>query len=118
MDKSKQGVPVAVNFKMPEGSMTTSDRSYRDVYKLTPQQFIDVLRKAIEDTPEEHRHRLVLEISATGGEYAEPNIDIRYWRPETEQEALSRENHARQVKERREARERAEYARLRAKFGD
>ncbi len=75
------------------------------------------LQGYLEQVPEEYRDKATIEITSQSDyDYHKPCIEISYHRPPTDQEKQDRLEDERQHSEAREARDRQEYYRLRAKF--
>jgi hypothetical protein len=82
---------------------------------LPVSRMIDLLQQSLLNVPEEYRKDAMLKIYATG-DYARAHLNIQYDRPETDGERRAREQHDSRLMGEYEARERAEYARLKAKY--
>lgn len=78
--------------------------------------FISRLQKALDTIPAEHRASARFHIWATG-DYAHAYVDVRYTRPENDEERAARVARDDEYRARGEAEERAYYERLKAKFG-
>lgn len=104
-----------------------SSESWRSDNNQLPMRlpaFVAWMKEVLEDVPEEFRDSVVVELEHEG-DYDGPGyaeFHIYYDRDETDEELADRENEriARQESEARaqEGRERAEFERLKAKFGD
>ena len=83
--------------------------------------FVERLNNAHRAVLPEWRDSMSIRLWAQG-DYAHAYLEVRYERPETYEEMTDRETkeaeHNERVRKANEARERAEYARLHAKYGD
>lgn len=85
--------------------------SYQTRHKLT--DLIAALQAALLRAPEEYRD--IAEVKIDGGDYS-ASIDFCYSRTETEEEAVEREAREESYRTECEAKERAQYNRLKSKF--
>jgi hypothetical protein len=84
-------------------------------------EFADWLHAMSKIVPEAHRDNARIEFDLEAGEDATPQVSMYYTRPETDEEEAERmrqhEEHRRSVDMYNEARDRAEYERLKRKYG-
>ncbi len=81
--------------------------------------FMAWLDKAITAIPEEYREaaRFEIDTSSSYGDYC-ASVEVSYCRPETDAEWDARKAHVMQRVQQAESEQRAEFERLKAKFGD
>jgi hypothetical protein len=92
--------------------------------KNTPsdlREFIQYLNELLADVPEGNRDSAQIDINLESGEYNSPTVKIYYYRIETDEEEAAREQDEERRKLRAaaasEAQDRAEFERLKRKFG-
>lgn len=90
--------------------------SYDEEADIPLADAIATLQKALADIPEEHRAKAVLHMRASG-DYASLSADVRFTREETDQELAQRLAEEQNYRAQSEQRERAEFERLKQKFG-
>ena len=87
-----------------------------EVWSAPISDVLKSLTECLEQIPEEHRHTAVLRVWGSG-EYVSVYPEVRYSRPETDDEIHSRGTAAKRFQEESAARERAQYEKLKAKYG-
>lgn len=80
--------------------------------------FIKWLEGVIDQAPPEYRDMVFIEIdSTTSYDQSLATVKVAYRRPETDEELAARQAEFERVRAAKEAHDRAEFARLKAKFG-
>jgi hypothetical protein len=75
------------------------------------------LQRVLSEIPEQHRDSAYLHVRAYG-DYASAYADVKFHRPETDEEFTERQRWLKGLDEEREARDQREFARLRQKYAD